>query len=207
MICELTSVNSFEPITFFDTKNGDLIISTQSASLNGSSFQYSVECISEFSYTQVLPTVQTFDVEFTFEACNSSINLNGATMADQTVYWFNNAATTPAIKDYWVSSDCNVQFTYSAFVSEGSGVFVPITEISDITFDPIARTFSMAKCSGATIQSDLECQGDAYFFSYDVIVVATLNDGEMTQNNDLRFTVTFGPDCRNDQVMHGTTFT
>lgn len=35
----------------------------------------------------------------------------------------------------------------------------------------------MAKCSVSTIQSDPDCQGDAYFFSYEVAVVATLNDG------------------------------
>lgn len=28
----------------------------------------------------------------------------------------------------------------------------------------------------------------------------------MTQNSDLRFIVTFGPDCRNDEVSFGTVY-
>lgn len=67
-----------------------------------------MECISEFSFEQLVPAVQTFDVTFAFEECNSIINLNGAGMADQTVYWFNNPVTTMPVKEYWVTSDCNV---------------------------------------------------------------------------------------------------
>lgn len=60
----------------------------------------------------------------------------------------------------------------------------------------------MVKCDiyDPDYATDSDCAGDAFFFSYEVAVVATLNDGELTSNDQLRFTVTFGPDCRNDQV-------
>lgn len=38
-------------------------------------------------------------------------------------------------------------------------------------------------------------------------MVATLNDGQLTQNTDLSFLVTFGPDCRSDYVTFGNVIT
>jgi len=92
--CELTSLNSFDPISYFNDLNGDLTISTQSPTLNGKTFQYSIECISEYSYTQVLPAVQTFSVSFAFEACNSVINHHSVSVSEQTIYWFQNKVQT-----------------------------------------------------------------------------------------------------------------
>jgi len=95
-----------------------------------------------------------------------------------------------------------VQLTYSALVQDNFGNFVPVEDVDDVEFFPDNRVFAFAKCSLATIQSDPECQGDAYFYSREVIIVATVNDGEQTSNSEVRFTVNFGPDCRNDYVTY-----
>ena len=86
--CELTSTDPFEPVSYFSDLTGDLTISTQSPLLNGQTYTYSIECISELSLTQYLPAVQTFDVTFAFEQCNSAILLNGASMPNYELYWF-----------------------------------------------------------------------------------------------------------------------
>lgn len=119
-------------------------------------------------------------------------------MPDYTQYWFTPASQTQPVPEFFYVSDCTLDFTYSAVVKDGSGVFVPIESIGEISFNPDMRTFSMAKCDpydSVALANDSDCGGDAYFYSYEVAVVATLNDGVGTFNDELRFTVTFGPDC------------
>ena len=47
----------------------------------------------------------------------------------------------------------------------------------------------MAKCDPRDVDvvNDVDCSGEAFFFSYDVVVVATLNDAVETSNSDLTF--------------------
>jgi hypothetical protein len=65
----------------------------------------------------------------------------------------------------------------------------------------------MAKCSEATKDTDLDCKSTPFFFTYEVAVIATLNDGVNTSNSDLRFFVTFGPDCRLDTLKFNNAIT
>ena len=51
LTCELTSTDSFDPIWNFDEENGDVVIKTMMSSLNGNSYSYAIECISELSQT------------------------------------------------------------------------------------------------------------------------------------------------------------
>ena len=51
--------------------------------------------------------------------------------------------------------------------------------------------------------NDPECGSDAFFFTYEVAVIATLNDGEGTFDDSIRFEVTFGPDCTGDMIFFG----
>lgn len=82
------------------------------------------------------------------------------------------------------------------------GTYDSIDTIKDIIFDPESRIFYLAKCDPNDPASTTEpdCKGDAFFFSYQVAIRATLNDGQGTYNMDLKFQVTFGPNCENDIV-------
>lgn len=73
------------------------------------------------------------------------------------------------------------------------------------TFDSDSRQINMQKCDPSKPITDPDCIGDAYFVTYEVAIVATLNDGAKTYDDSLRFYVTFGPDCREDTVMFTNT--
>ena len=63
--------------------------------------------------------------------------------------------------------------------------------------------FSLAKCwplNAETAAADPDCGADAFFYTYEVKVIATLNDGEGTFDDSITFSVTFGPDCSQDFV-------
>jgi hypothetical protein len=62
--CELTSTDEFDPIFDFDDTNGDLVVKTMLASLDGRTYSYAIECISELSLVQTTPEVQSFDILF-----------------------------------------------------------------------------------------------------------------------------------------------
>ena len=210
--CELTSTDSFDPIFNFDEQTGDVTIKTMLASLNGQSHSYAIECLSELSLAQTMPAVQTFDVRFAFEDCNPQILLNGASMPDYEQYWFIAGGQSQAVQEYFLVSDCALEFTYSATARElrpddpdfVPGDLVPLAYLTRrvIKFDPATRVFTFAMCDpNDPASTGPECAGDAFFMHYEIAVVATLNDGAATSDDSLRFRVTFGPDCTNDALM------
>ena len=79
---------------------------------------------------------------------------------------------------------------------------MPIELVPEVSFDPETRQFTFAKCDpfDPLTTEDPDCQGDPDFYSYEVQVIATLNDGQRTSNSDLVFSVTFGPDCTQDEL-------
>ena len=103
MTCELTSTEfrAMEPVFVFDDTNGDLIIKTQTPSLDGMVYNYAIECISELSLEQNLPAIQNFVVEYAFEDCQAQILLNGASVEDQTQFFFARAAQTEPFTEYF----------------------------------------------------------------------------------------------------------
>lgn len=210
--CELTSTDSFDPIFDFTDATGDLVIKTMLADLATKTHSYSIECISELSLVQTLPEVQTFDVEFEYENCDPKILLNGVSMPDYDQYWFTQAGQSQAVPEYFLVSDCSLVFTYSAkarLVSstdpdeDDESEFVALEDMDKnvLSFDPATRTFSMAMCDPYdSASADGECDGDAFFFTYEVMVVATLDDGARTSDDSLRFLVHYGPDCSADTL-------
>ena len=128
-------------------------------------------------------------------------------MPNYNQYWFGLAVVSEAVPEFTVRSDCIVKFSYSAMVNQGNGIFLPISQIKEISFDPISRIFTMAKCSEASKATDPDCKSTPFFFTYEVAVIATLNDGVNSSSNDLRFFVTFGPDCRQDTLKFNNAIT
>lgn len=202
--CQLTSFDSMGPIFDFNDQTGVTIIKTQDPSLNMQTLTYTVECVSQLSQAQLTPIEQTFDVTFAFEQCNASIFLlDTSGMPNYTQNWFDPTQTTKQVPQFQYSADCSLEFTYTAIVNVGNDVWKDVSEVPEITFDAQALTFDLAKCYPATFETlsnDPECGSDAYFFTYEVAVIATLNDGEGTFDDSIRFQVTFGPDCTGDIV-------
>lgn len=153
---------------------------------------------------QLEPIEQSFDVIFEFQQCNAQIFLlDQSGMPNYEQDWFGMTTITRQVPLFQYSADCQLEFTYTALVNDGSGVLKSVDEVSEIDFDPLDLTFSLAKCfplTTETLANDPECTGDAYFFTYEVIVVATLNDGEGSFDDSTRFQVTFGPDCTGDML-------
>lgn len=56
-------------------------------------------------------------------------------MPDYMQYWFVGASQTQAVPEFYYTASCDLEFTYSALVNDGSGVFVPIESIKEISFD------------------------------------------------------------------------
>jgi hypothetical protein len=114
------------------------------------------------------------------------------------------------VPEYFVVSDCTLEFSYSAKARkmpsdplELPGEFMALEdlEMSVLSFDPETRMFSMAMCDPYDSNSAaMNCNDAAYFFTYEVAVVATLNDGAATFDDSLRFMVTYGPDCSEDNL-------
>lgn len=77
VFCEVTSTSPFDfiPIFSFNDMNGDLMIKTQQSYLNSLTYNYAIECYSEYSLamTPDTPATQAFTVSFAFENCNSNI--------------------------------------------------------------------------------------------------------------------------------------
>lgn len=206
MNCQLVALDDNSPVDRFDPPTGDLVLRTNDSQLNGQTLDFRIDCISSLSKVQNTYANTTFSVGFEFENCNSIISLNSASMADQTQYWMTSGRTTAAVPEYAYSADCELEFSYSALVRMGTGDFMPIESIKEITFDPESRTFYLAKCDPADPDTTMDphCSNDPFFFTYEVAVKATLNDGVGTSNQDLTFKVTFGPDCTGDEVTFTT---
>lgn len=149
VFCEVTSTSPFDfsPIWSFNDENGDMVIKTQQGTLNGATYNYAIECYSEYStiMTPETPAVQAFTVGFSFEDCNSQINVPQDFMSDVVQYWGSAATDTNAISAYTYSATCSLDFTYSAFVNLNSQL-VPVSSIKEISFDPISRVFTLEKC-------------------------------------------------------------
>lgn len=88
-------------------------------------------------------------------------------MSDIVQYWFVGATTTDPVSAYSYTANCMLEFTYSALVNDGSGFFVPVENVGEISFNPVDRTFTLEKCgSSDSIQNDPECGGLPYFITY-----------------------------------------
>ena len=211
VFCEVTATSPFDflPIFSFNDENGDLVIKTQQGYLNDRTYNYAIECYSE--YSQIMnsetPAIESFTVGFSFEDCNSQIILPQDYMSDKMQYWGVGATTTAPVSAYSYTASCMLEFSYSALVNDGSGTFVPVENIREISFDPIARTFTLEKCgSPEAIQADPDCSGLPFFITYEVAVIASLNDGYGSFNSDMMFDVTFAPDCRADTITFNNPF-
>lgn len=71
----------------------------------------------------------------------------------------------------------------------------------EITFDANRRVFTVDKCGPMSQVGDPEC-GSPFMSTkiYTVRIVATLNNMQMTQNRDLVFEITIGPDCSDNEI-------
>jgi len=134
--CQLFSLVSSSPVDRFVPETGDLILKTNDSRLNGQVLDFRIDCISTLSKAQSVMALSPFSVAFEFENCHSVISLNSAKMQDQTQSWLLPGRNTTAIPEFAYVADCELQFSYSAFVREGTGSFMPIESVKEIKFDP-----------------------------------------------------------------------
>ena len=71
---------------------------------------------------------------------------------------------------------------------------------NSIYFDPVALTFTVEKCSAATIMTDPSCASPWVDTTYRLVIVATLNNAAQTANSEVFFDVTIFNDCASDSI-------
>ena len=92
-------------------------------------------------------------------------------------------------------------------VETAPGILEPLASAApEVTFDSQTNTFTYAKCPpGVVPQNDPDCSVDAFFFDYDIVLKAELDDYEETANSAVEFVIGFGPDCTADEVSFSAT--
>ena len=138
--------------------------------------------------------------------CNdATLSLGNAFILDTFHLWGDVIATeTRAFDQFQITSVCNdLKVFYAAEYYDpiSMGWYEVPSSDFEITFDANRRIFTADKCGPVSQIGDSEC-GTPFMTTkvYDVRVVATVNNMVMTQNRDLEFDITIGPDCSDNEV-------
>lgn len=78
----------------------------------------------------------------------------------------------------------------------------------EIVFNALTGQIVVQKCdpdSGALFTNDPECDQDAFFKEYDIVVTGTLNDADSTSDS-VEFKVIIGPNCDLDVLSFGASY-
>ena len=68
-------------------------------------------------------------------------------------------------------------------VETAPGILEPLASAApEVTFNAQDLTFTYAKCPPGDVSGDSDCSEDAFFFDYDIVLKAELDDYEQTTN-------------------------
>jgi len=91
-------------------------------------------------------------------------------------------------------------------VETAPGILEPLASAApEVTFNAQDLSFTYAKCPPGVVTSDPDCAEDAFFFDYDIVLKAELDDYEETTSLGVEFVIGFGPDCTGDEVSFSAT--
>lgn len=105
--------------------------------------------------------------------------------------------TTNAFLQYTFFPACDYSFSFEVVQILSTGAVAPLP--SEITFNS-DLTFTVEKCSAATFASDPDCAFKWVDTTWNLVIIARLDDARGTQDASISFSVTIYNDCAKDSI-------